>query len=341
MSLRRLGFASALVAALLLASTAYAAEPFAARVDRAYAIVRDAQPVESASEAARVASEVHRQIPPAEVVTFRGRRIEVDSSVADSLATQLDGAGTDDGRREAAERLEAHLASLARAVVLDGPAVRQVSPDATRLRALVDRHRGDARSDLVERLAAWVERVGDFLERLFQRVGSTPGVRTGWDVFMWLAIAALVLVLAFTLYRLVVRLRAAFSSVDEPAPSPLDGSAPVVAAAEGLPPDALAYAEELAAMGRFREAVRALFGGAARRLVERGVVAQTRTRTDGELLAEVAAAAPRVHAPLAPLTQLFERAWYGHVDPGEPGFGEARARYAEALAAADASGKGA
>ncbi|TLM72997.1 MAG: DUF4129 domain-containing protein, partial [Actinobacteria bacterium] len=86
------------------------------------------------------------------------------------------------------------------------------------------------------------------------------------------------------------------------------------------------------ASGRTRDAVRALFGGAARTLVERGVVPQTRTRTDGELLADVSRAAPPVAPPLSELTGAFELAWYGHVEPGEDGYAGARGAYERTLA---------
>jgi hypothetical protein len=111
--------------------------------------------------------------------------------------------------------------------------------------------------------------------------------------------------------------------------------APVIPAAEGLPADALTFAEDLAGQGRFREALRALFGGAARSLVERGLLRSTRTRTDGELLSDLRESAPGVVSPLRSLAETFESAWYGHFDPGVEGFRAAKDDYRETLSAVE------
>jgi len=113
---------------------------------------------------------------------------------------------------------------------------------------------------------------------------------------------------------------------------------PAVAAAADLPTDALGYAESLAASGAHREAVRALYGGAARHLVDTGAVTRMRTRTNLEMLRDVAAAAPDLAGPFEALTREFERDWYGHADPGSAGFERARCEYGRIVDAAAAAG---
>jgi hypothetical protein len=104
--------------------------------------------------------------------------------------------------------------------------------------------------------------------------------------------------------------------------------------AADLPDDPLEFAERLAAEGRRRDALRALYGGAARRLVETGAVRRMRTRTNAELLRDVRVVAPHVASALSALTERFEAAWYGHGDPGETGFLAAKHSYAEVMEAA-------
>jgi hypothetical protein len=70
-----------------------------------------------------------------------------------------------------------------------------------------------------------------------------------------------------------------------------------------------------------------LYGGAARHLVEAGVVTRMRTRTNREMLRDVTAASPTGAPAFGRLTSDFESAWYGHADPGGAGFFRARESY--------------
>jgi hypothetical protein len=130
----------------------------------------------------------------------------------------------------------------------------------------------------------------------------------------------LAVLLVLVVVRAIIRARSGIATRPGQAAMPPE---PVVPAAEGLPADARAHAASLAAQGRYRDAVRALFGGAARRLVEAGLVRQARTRTNGELLSEVRAVLTQAHVPLSALSSTFEGAWYGHLDPGADGYAEA------------------
>lgn len=85
-----------------------------------------------------------------------------------------------------------------------------------------------------------------------------------------------------------------------------DEALPEVAAA------ALALsADELAAQGRFREAVRERLRAIVRDLVERGVIDYRPGWTVTELATMGAAARPAIAAPLAAASEVFSRIWYG------------------------------
>jgi hypothetical protein len=181
--------------------------------------------------------------------------------------------------------------------------------------------------ELVERVMEWIAA----LLRSGELESDTAAVVA--QVITISLLVALGLLLAWIVWRLI-RYYVARRREGRPAPKVSTLAEPIVSAAEGLPDDALGHAEGLAARGSYREAVRALFGGAARTLVETGVVRQTRTLTNAELLREVRPVSAEAHVPLFHLSGTFEAAWYGHVDPGAAGFDEARSRYAEVVAAA-------
>jgi hypothetical protein len=128
-----------------------------------------------------------------------------------------------------------------------------------------------------------------------------------------------------------VRRRKRLSAAEPETPDGATGQ-PVVAAAADLPDDPLEYARLLERQGQHREAVRVLYGGAARHLVESGLVARMRTRTNHEMLRDVARSAPSLAPSFEHLTDDFERAWYGHADPGAAGFVSAIGVYEQLVA---------
>ena len=172
-----------------------------------------------------------------------------------------------------------------------------------------------------------------FLEWLTKLLGGSgeaaaPGSAAASRIAMAVVLALPILLALIVLVRaLLARRRRRGTAGAGPEADDVTPSAPAVAAAANLPPDALGYAEQLAAAGAHRDAVRALYGGAARHLVEEGAVSRMRTRTNQEMLRDVAGAAPALAAPFATLTGDFERAWYGHADPGAAGFEHARTSY--------------
>jgi hypothetical protein len=323
-----LGASPAALAASEMTADAYAGAVSGARS----ALARATPRIAGESVARAAAGDVVRLVPERASVAVGAERIQVDGSVTHRLAGRLADA-TDAGARErAAAELDGHLASLESALG------RRGAPPADDPAVLTEVLAGigvRGQSELERTLSELMERLNAALEEFFASLLDTRAAGTGARVaFLVLSgVAALgILALVYTVVRRWLRSTA-------PRPRAVAGVAladgPVVEAAEGLPPDAARYAAEAAAEGRYRDAVRALFGGAARTLVARGVVAHARTRTNAELLADARAARPAIHAPLRALCGVFEPAWYGHGDPGPEGYDIARARFEEVLALAD------
>ncbi|MHB9002890.1 MAG: DUF4129 domain-containing protein [Coriobacteriia bacterium] len=290
-------------------------------------------------EAFTLATKLNELLPATELVDVNGTSVRVDNSVMRGMVARLASSPRADVRLDVVRELSAHLQSLEAATTAPGTDVPQ---DAEALERLLAEGKPDGRSSLSSLFGDLVDRVGRMIMAWWESVGASPAVgRTLTTV----TVVALALLTAFLLWVLV---RAFLASRSGAARSPRGVGASsvgaIVTAAEGLPQDPLAFAEELAAGGDVRGALRALFGGAARTLTRAGVVRQTRTHTNGELLAQVrASGVPRLHGPLASLCARFERAWYGHHEPGADAFARARDEYLEVAGAAhgaspDASG---
>jgi hypothetical protein len=318
------------------ASTPAALEEYVARVDRARATVAGTADGDLDQRAARdLAAAVNTLLPATERVEMPdGRVIAVDNAIVRSLVARLDAAPSPALRREVTADLGGHLDSLRVALGTPGAGV---AADPAALAELLDLQKARDRSSASRLFADLVDRIVVWLQEWWARAGSSERSSTVLSVVGIVLVALLAVTLLAVLVRAILRARAGLiAPVSAVAPSP-DG--PVVAAAQGLPPDARAFADELAAQGRHRDGVRALWGGAARLLVEAGIVRQARTRTNHELLREVEPAAPALGIPLASLSALFERAWYGRTDPGADGFAHALRAYDDVTAlAASATG---
>lgn len=335
------GLALALLVALLTVPVAHAAErissydDYRSRVTRTHDAVVAAKPTVGSSRAAQdLAALVNTLLPGTERVDVgSGEIVEVDNSIVRSLVARLDASNDTAERTDTALSLEEHLGSLASAL---GDGANVVPANPALLKELLAQPQLSSRLSLQDLLAKWLAKVAEWLTQAFSRVFSRPGSATAVDVVLVVAAAVVVAALLFAAWMVYRNLRNALAAHDRRYLAEAR-YAPVVAAAEGLPADALSYAEELAAAGRFRDALRALFGGAARALVDRGLLRTTRTRTDAELLRDLAPQAPAVVPPLGDLAERFEYAWYGHVEPGEVGFESARGAYRDALGAVEAT----
>ena len=276
--------------------------------------------VETAADADELVEDVSALLPGTEVVEFQGQEIEVDDSVLHAHLARLDSARTAEARAEAAADIAEHLASLRQAVGEESAEAAPSDPEA-----LARLSQGDARPSAIREL---IDRVVEWFRSLFGSMDLQPGPGglTFARVVLWAIGIGLALLLAWVVLRWWRSRRERKEVADDDAAGAAE---PVVAAAKGLPEDAAEYAERMARAGDYREAVRALFGDAARTLVRHGLVRQAKTLTNAELLAQVAPRRPAVLAALRPLSDGFEVAWYGHHDPGPEGFERARAMHRE------------
>lgn|GEM_PF-1488775 len=307
-------------------------EDYRARIAEARSVLDDAMPrITDQRVAQKAAADITLLVPPTERVDAGGRTVVVDNSILRTYTLKLDVAVKQDTRTELGKQIGAYLTSLDAA---NAPPSDSLRSDPAALAALLAEGVSPARKSLGDYLSEWIAKLADAIRQWLVANLGARGASVAITTTIWVVVCALAALVTFLLLRAVLRGRRAVAARDAAA---LDMTSPVVGAAEGLPDDIVAHADSLAASGRFREAVRALFGGAARELVDRGLLRRTRTRTDAELLADVAPVAPAVTPPLFALTLAFEVAWYGHVDPGEAGFRTARGRYADVLAAASAA----
>jgi hypothetical protein len=333
-----------LLVCLLSASPAFGEEAsyeeYADRVSTAADVATESRlAAGGAQEAQELASRLEELLPPGEEVRFGEVVLETDDAVLHAQIAKLRAAGSSEERREYAESIATHLATLRRDVLAEG-ARGEPPADPDALEELLRPAQID-REALRERIARMAEAFARWFAERWMGLGGAgeTGVWVARVVIGAILLALLVLAV-WVVRRVVLTLRASRPSRTRRHRTP-ETVEPIVPAAEGLPEDALAHAEELALQGRLRDAVRALFGGAARSLVERGWLEQTRTLTNAELLAEVRPQAPRAYTPLASLSGVFEKAWYGRLDPTPEGFERARQDY-EAVVdepRADASGR--
>jgi hypothetical protein len=339
---RRLAAAAAFALAALLLAPAVAVATdrstladYRRRVDAAYATVAAAPDAwREEIPAQDLAARLNTFLPATERVQVGTLAVDVDNSVLRSLIARLDVSKIPAERHDTEQSIERHLGSLKLAV---DEVVTSVRSDRALLTTLLARADLSAKPSLEDAIAAFLARLTKALQEWFARVTRQKGVATASDIALGVVLTGLALLLIATVVYVIRGLSASLASHDERVMAERAADAAVVAAAEDLPPDALAYADGLAGVGRFRDATRALFGGAARTLVELGLLRMTRTRTNAELLADLGPAAPPVLQPMTALSSRFERAWYGHADPGQAGYAETRERYAASLAAAERS----
>ena len=281
----------------------------------------------TAAEASELSGLTLSILPDGQLVSMgEGAVVVVDNSVLTSLSERLGAASDARSRIEIAKDMRGHLAAQIMAV---GEPSAVVPSDPEALGVLLSEQQVQARNPASEWFAEFVDRLGEMLLGWWDGAGATPAVASTLRIVTVVLLALMALGLAWMLLRVIVHLRAGTTRRAGPSRRAVDEA--IVAAAEGLPADVLAHADTLAAGKHWRDAVRALFGGAARELVLAGYVIDAHRRTNGELLLEIRPAAPHVYEPLAALCAVFERAWYGHHDPGPVGYAGAREEYARVL----------
>lgn len=313
----------ALLCALAFAPTAGALslEAYRVNVAEAHTLAAAAGTEMTQREATDLAIAINELVPAQLDVETPQGPFDVDNSIVRVLVATLDAAETTKERREAAADLEAHLASMARTLGTPGDAV-PADPDAL-ARILVEQA-PQPTSVFNKYLARIIERLGEWLEAWWSRIGESSGTGTVLTVVTIVFVALVAALLLWLAARALMRIRA--GSQQQPAlPRLADPTDAVIEAARDLPANALDYAEECAARGEMREAVRALFGGAARELQDAGYVVEAHMRTNRELLLEIRPQVQNAYAPLEQLSRAFERAWYGHHEPDTEQFADCRA----------------
>lgn len=151
-----------------------------------------------------------------------------------------------------------------------------------------------------ERAVGWLgDRFADLLGALFS------GGRSA--IVAWAALAAVVVVIAILLHRVVTSTRR----------SAVDGDDVAVVTERRRPAvDWEREAQEHAAAGRWREALRCRYRALVARLAASGAVAEIPGRTAGEYRMEIRRTLPDAAPSFTAATDLFERAWYGRAEVG-------------------------
>jgi hypothetical protein len=318
--------AGAVLALVMCAPALASAAPvdssaFASRVESASAAVAAARSdVASGTVAQSLADAVDALLPVDLAVTEQTSTILVaDDAIVHGLTGGLRNAASASQRRVALDDLAAHLESMRQVLRAGG----EEPSDPSALRQLLATRPVTTDSGgnwLNQQIAKLLQAISDWLGRL-NPPGTSGSPFAPARLIAYLVVGAPVLLVAWVLVRAMRRRRRRAAL---PAAAPSDIHAPVVSAAADLPADPLSYAETLASQGRHRDAVRALYGGAARHLADVGAVTRMRTRTNLEMVRDVRASAPALAPAFSRLTADFETAWYGHADPGGAGFHRAR-----------------
>jgi hypothetical protein len=273
------------------------------------------------------------------VVATDGSEFEADPSLLAAVAGARDGAGAararlrvlavlaslGDADLAGAEADAARLARLAREEAARRPraggeihASLDVRPPTLpeRLRQWLDRAMGWA-WDLLSALWDWLTRMGP--RRAEGRSGATPGI-------VGALVATIAAVLAFAAVRSMRRRDAAEEhgeAGEELAERDADPLSREAAEWER-------YAGELAAAGRRREAIRAWYHAVLVALFRAGRLLHQKGRTNWEYVAQAAPEAAW-RAPLAGLTEVFDREWYGREASAPEALRECAARAREVL----------
>lgn len=149
-----------------------------------------------------------------------------------------------------------------------------------------------------ERIVGWFQdRLSDLLSALFS------GGRTA--LVAWVALAVVVAAVAFLIFKIVTTMRA------NPASTP---TFDVTTERRRPAVDWEREAQEHAAAGRWRDALRCRYRALVARLAAAGAVDEVPGRTAGEYRLEVRRTRPDAAPSFTEATDIFERAWYGHAD---------------------------
>ncbi len=297
-------------------------EAYRARLDEA--IERLGQRREPSREQASVlASEVASLVPSRVRVRAGDRVMDIDDRETARLIEAFAEARGGAERRVLRDELVAHLEAQRTAI----GKVRGTVREDRELLVRIAREEGALPSEQGP-LQGLVERIREWLLAWLARAGSSREASSGLRAIFYVALAASVLVVLFVGWYLVRALRPYSGRRAKRGVAAAVPEVRVTEAEIGLPADALAYADACAEQGDLREAVRALFGGTARSLAERGLITRERVLTTGEIVRRVRDSAVGGIAPhVESLAAIFEPAWYGHLPVDPDTYASARASY--------------
>ena len=284
-------------------------------------------------------AEVRAILPPSErVAAGRGAGVEADNGWLHAELGAYE-QSYNSPPRERAVRLRGASARLralaARVAELEAQAVgapRDKDAEKGRLAAILrgpdfaeKAPRGGPLSRMLERVKEWLRKLVP--KRPLLRPGASGRAATAAQVFVY----ALALgVVAYVLWRYRRRARKGRGEGEA-------ARGPRVVLGERLEPgqtaaDLLADAERLARGGDLRGAIRKAYVALLCELGDRRVVRLAQHKTNRDYLQAVRELAPQLYAAFQPLTQAFERHWYGLERATEEDWDDFRAGCRRALA---------
>ena len=296
---------------------------------------------ERAAELRARADEVRGLLPPAERVAWAGRVTEVNNAW---LHRELEGVERQSfaSREERAEavvsliaRLRALAARLDEAAAAQGVGARDKEAEKGRLGAILRRpeyNEEAARGGALQTLLAWIV---DLLRRLLPESRPlSPGAAGFFTGLARLLVYLLIIgALGYVLWRYLpgyLQRRARRGRKEKREPRVILGErlAPDQSAA-----DLLAEAEGLARAGELRGAIRKAYVAVLVELGERKILRLAQHKTNRDYLQALRRERAQLYELMRPLTQSFERHWYGLAPAGEDDWRDFRARCRAALRA--------
>lgn len=302
----------------------------------------EADETERMAYVARSLAEVRRLLPPADRVEWAGEVLVVDNSwlhTALDAYARLPSGASDTARAEALTRAAERLAALGdRLAEIEGTtvnAVRDKEAEKGRLAAILRRpeynkpaSQGNALQNIFEQIKKWLRSLFPDTEPL------TPGTSRGLSTVAQIFVYALALgVIGLVLWKFGRRLfsRNIFQRV-----TPKREARVVLGArveADQTTGDLLAEAEQLARAGEMRGAIRKAYVALLCEFGDRGIVhlAQHKTNRDYLYAVRDGDAPPAIYRAMQPLTDSFEKHWYGLEPATETDWTDFRLRCREAM----------
>lgn len=178
------------------------------------------------------------------------------------------------------------------------------------LEAVFERPEFTGSETLVERIWRWLqERLAAWFPQFEPRTATIPGQVAEWAGWVVVGVAALLLAIlgSYWLQGIWRNLSGGKDAVHAELPDDIPANAAT----------ARAQAQEAAAEGNYRQAVRRLYLAALLLLDEQRLLTFDRSQTNREVLAGLPGDSP-VIAHLRPVVDTFDAVWYGVREPDEP-----------------------